>query len=292
MVEVYEPRAGEIPAIYEMGIPVVETSDRYHINIAQKIPLNTDRDNVPPGFLRDVRVEVLNATYAMLSPEDAKAPWVTNAMEDERVDPEAVKAAFAGRFGDKAVIFDPNDPEANKLAASQGFTVVPGGALPKAAWTNVKSGGVALPAGKVTPSPKPDEGKEEAQMMDPEHWPENVAQVADWAKWFAYQLLGRNIEVEIATAVTWPYAATYGPGGTLTLNLGRLGYKWFDGELEPIMDLLIHEFGHEFCGDHLSHDYLHALTKLGAKAVTVALAHPMMFIEWRQAFVGENAVAA
>jgi hypothetical protein len=279
-VEVYEPLTGETPAIYEMGIPVVETGDRFHVNIGQKIPLNTDRDNVPPGFLRDVRVEVLNRTHDLLSADDHKQAWVTNAMEDEKASPEAVKSAFVGKFGEKTVIFDPNDPEANKLAMEQGYNVIPGGSLPKAAWSNVKTGGVSLPAGQVTPSPNPSAGADEIKVMDPDHYPESVAEVVDYAKRLARAIMDVDIDVQIGQAVTWPYLATYG-SRRLTLNLGRLGYKWFEARTPEgrakITDLLIHEFGHEYCSDHLDHKYLHALTRLGGKAVEAALEDPALF---------------
>lgn len=274
-VEIYEALKGETPAIYEMGIPVVETGDRFHVNIGQKIPLNTDRDNVPPGFLRDVRVEVLNHVYDLLKPADHKAAWVTNAMEDERCDPEAVSAAFKGRFGEKAVIFDPNDPEANKIAMEQGYSVVPGGALPKAAWKQVKGAEVALPAGQVTPSPNPNEDDADIEVMDPDHYPEVVEQVVTFAKRLGAHLLHADVKVRVANDPTWAFNATYGPrkkgaAGLLTLNLGRLGYKWFEGDVEPILDLLIHEYGHHYCSDHLDHKYLHALSALGARSTMLA----------------------
>jgi len=43
---------GETATLYELGIPVVETGDRWHCDIGQKVPLTLDRENVPPGFLR------------------------------------------------------------------------------------------------------------------------------------------------------------------------------------------------------------------------------------------------
>ena len=52
LVSVYEPLDSETPTLYEMGIPVVETGDRYHVDIGQKVPLNMDRDNVTPAYLR------------------------------------------------------------------------------------------------------------------------------------------------------------------------------------------------------------------------------------------------
>ena len=69
VIEIFEPQVGETAALYEMGIPVVETGDRYHVNVLQKVPLNADRDNVPPAFLRDVRALVLNEMATDLTGE-------------------------------------------------------------------------------------------------------------------------------------------------------------------------------------------------------------------------------
>jgi len=49
-IRVFDPRPGEPPSVYEIGIPVVETGDRWHVDIGQKVPLNMDRDNVQPSY--------------------------------------------------------------------------------------------------------------------------------------------------------------------------------------------------------------------------------------------------
>jgi len=72
-VYVYEPLPNERAMLYEMGIPVVETNDTYHIDVMQKVPLNSDRDNVTPSYLQKVRTAVLNEMAATLSPEAATA---------------------------------------------------------------------------------------------------------------------------------------------------------------------------------------------------------------------------
>src|SRR5271168_1025787 len=36
VVGIYEPLPGETPSLYEMGLPVVETGDKWHVSIAQK----------------------------------------------------------------------------------------------------------------------------------------------------------------------------------------------------------------------------------------------------------------
>jgi hypothetical protein len=72
-VSVYAPRTGESPTLYEMGIPVVETNDKWHVNISQKVPLNMDRDNVTPAFLREVRTLVLNEMFEHIEGQEAAA---------------------------------------------------------------------------------------------------------------------------------------------------------------------------------------------------------------------------
>jgi hypothetical protein len=66
----------------------------------------------------------------------------------------------------------------------------------------------------------------------------------------------------------------------LTLNLAKLGHGWFDAfpaNLQEVIDLMIHEFGHHDCSDHLSEDYYRALTRLGAKSTLLALTNPGVF---------------
>ena len=55
----------------------------------------------------------------------------------------------------------------------------------------------------------------------------------------------------------------------------RLGGSWFEkGATEEVDALLIHEFAHQFSGDHLSHEYHTALCMLGARLKRLALDKP------------------
>jgi hypothetical protein len=209
------------------------------------------------------------------------------------VEADAVKAVVTGRFGDKAVISDPTDPEANNRAMAQGYTVVAGGSMSREAWGNVRSAGALLPAGQVTPSPNPNEGRDSAKRMKPEHYPEAVANIVAFSKALGERILADDtgnpvsIEVHVVNDPQWPFLATYGKrgrnDGELTFNLGRLGFRWFDdGPTVKVIDLCIHEFGHHFApagerDNHLTERYYDALTRLGARAVRLALDEPSMF---------------
>ncbi|MEM3116790.1 MAG: ATP-binding protein [Nitrososphaerales archaeon] len=270
-VRVFEPREGEVASIYEMGIPVVETGDKWHYDVGQKVPLNVDRDNVAPSYLRALRTEVLNHLYAKIEEKDAAENWVREASGDRNASKEAVEQVIKLRFGDRSVVYDPTDPEGTKLAVSQGYTVIPPRALSKEEWENVRKHEVVLPAGRVTPSPKPfsKDGKP-LRLVPVEKWTPGMARVAEYARRLAIELLGRDIVVRIASEIAWPYRAAYGEG-ELVFNAGRLGKSWFEGDLEKINELLIHEFGHEYSSDHLSEQYHDALCKLGAKLTSLAL---------------------
>lgn len=284
-VKVYEPLPGETPSLYEMGIPVVETDDKWHVDVGQKVPLNMDRDNVPPSFLREIRTLVVNELHDKLTKEDANQTWVREATSDENCAPEAMEKVVTLRFGEKRVIFDPSDPEANKRAVAEGYTVIHGSMLNATEWQNVHKADAARPAGQVTPSPKPFglTGNPLNTLEEKDYSP-GMRRIVAFAKMIARELLGRDeIVVEIAREVTWPYGATYGPGN-LTFNMGRLGRAWFDQKpfSESVIRLLLHEFAHEYESDHLSERYHDSICKLGAKLALLVSEKPGLFVEYQK----------
>jgi hypothetical protein len=277
-VSVYEPLPGETATLYEMGIPVVETGDRFHVDVGQKVPLNMDRDNVTPAYLRAIRVVVLDATHEILAPKDSAETWVREACSDERVSAEAVRAAMTLRFGDNAVRYDPSDPESNKRSQAEGRPVVYGGNLTSAEWSNAIRAGVLPAAGDVTPSPKPySPDGDQLNVVPDSEWTPGMRRVAKYAAAIGRELLGCDVQVSIASDPNWPYGATYGTG-RLVFNLARCRRGFFEhGITDDVNDLLIHEFGHHYAEDHLSADYYRALCKVGARMVRLALTNPAMF---------------
>src|SRR6266516_3112610 len=121
-IRVFAVLPGESATLYELGIPVGVTGDKWHYDIGQKVPLTLDRENVQLGFLRQVRVAVFNRMHGQLGPEDVNSEWAETAIASPDCAPEAVQSYMSRRFGDRRVSYDPSDPEANKLAVSQGYT--------------------------------------------------------------------------------------------------------------------------------------------------------------------------
>lgn len=280
LVTLHEVKPGETATLYELGIPVVETGDKWHVNVHQKVPLNSDRDNVTPAYLRELRTYVLNETFAMLKgTDDATAAWVRDASGDKRVEPEAFRHVMIERFGAKAVSYDPSDPEGSKLAVSEGYNVIPGGALSPGEWKNVRATGAVQPAGKVTPSPKPfSPDGSPLKMLSREKWSAGMKDIAAFAAAIGKIVLGEIVTVDIANDTGWPFNACFGQR-CITFNAGRLGHRWFDqGRKHPdVLRLVIHELAHFYASDHLSREYHDALCKVGARVAIAALEEPALF---------------
>jgi hypothetical protein len=273
-VSIFEALPGEVPAMYEMGLPIVDTGDKWHVNIGQKVPLNRDRDNVKPAYLQAVRVAVLNEAFDLLTEDDATAGWVKLAGSDQRCSDGAIKHLIRLRFGEKVAAPDPSDIEAMKAFQAQGGTIIVG--LSKGEWANVRRSGAVLPAGQICPTAKPyslDPNAKPVDVIPEEKWSEGMKNIADYARFLAKELMDVEITVSVVRT-TNAFGACYG-SGRLDFNLFRLGHKWFDqGVTEEVDHLLIHEFGHQSSGDHLSEEYHDALCRLGAGLKRLALEKP------------------
>jgi hypothetical protein len=271
---------GPEPAmIYEMGIPVVESGDKYHYNVMQKVPLTIDRTNVTPAFLREVREAVAEAVIDRIETEDAHATWVREAAASPDASKDLVKKVFDLRFGEDALVFDPSDLEANQRALAAGRTLVTGSQMSREEWSNVRNYGLSVPAGKVYFDHKIETSPDGEPWTPVSEVTRGMLQVAQFAREFAAFALNIRIQVDFVAETTMGIAACYG-GRCLKYNVGRLGYAAFENGLtDKLLDLTIHELAHEKASNHLSEEFYDACTMLGAKAAIFALHNPHVYQE-------------
>jgi hypothetical protein len=280
-IALFEPQQaeGEVASLFEMGIPVVETGDRWHVSIGQKVPLNSDRDNVPPAFLATIRTLVLNQTHAILDQDDANSTWVRQATSDRRCSPEAINRALDLRFGDRRTSFDPSDPEANHRAVALGFTLIHGPQMSATEWENARNADAIQPAGRLFPTPKPYSDDPNAPLEELIPGAEQTAgmrRLVAYTKALALKLIDTDIRVEIARR-NGRFRAAYG-NKRLVFFFGALSHTFFNqGITLEVDDLILHEFGHHFEPNHLSDSYHRAITRLGARLKHLALTEPEFF---------------
>jgi hypothetical protein len=225
-------------------------------------------------------VAVLNEMHEWLEEHEATEKWVREAAADERCSPEATRNITRLRFGEKAVISDPSDPEGTKIAMSKGYEIVFAGAMSKGEWANVRKSSALLPAGKVTPS-----RSEQFSSYSLVKMTADMRRVERLTKWLASELL--NVEDLTVVFLSSPGSNTLADfskeNRQLRYNVANLGIEWFSkicekSTLHSILDLILHEFGHWESGDHRSALYHEAVTRLGAQLTILALTKPMEFI--------------
>lgn len=276
-IEAYRVRDGEVAMIYEMGVPVSPTGDKWHYNIKQKVPLALDRADIPAAFVKAVRVAIFSVLHNKLGQEDANAEWIEVAANDPHCDPAAMATYMNLRFGEKRVSFDVSDPEANKIATSQGYTVVTGSMMGRTAWSNAREAEAIKPAGHVTPSAKVWSGEDNPDAptfkdwIPEDKWTEGMKEIEGFARTMAQKVLHKDIQVRFCASPHHLAAASYGPACGLVFNKLKLGNQWFEqGISQKVVALLIHEFAHEHSMDHLSEEYYDALCRIGAQMYDLA----------------------
>lgn len=264
LVEIFEPGPNQEPHIMELGVPVVKHKGRFHINVNQKVPLNSARDNVRPSYLAKLDVVTLDATHDLLSVEELGAGWVKDALP--KASPEALKTHFNTVWGEDAVIFDPSNPEANKRAMDEGRRIVYGRSYDKDAWDRLKDEGIAKSAGKVIDVGVPT-SLDGIPPIDDAEWTADMEKLAQYVRDVGYFLLDFEPEVSFYNQnLAGPNARAMWGDRQIIFNLRFLGKRWpKEASQEDVDELLIHEFAHHYEEDHLSDRYNTWTCRLGAK---------------------------
>lgn len=281
-VSVYEvPRSSTLAeplgTLYEMGIPVVETGDTFHVDVHQKVPLNMDRDNVTPAYLRELRVAVLNAMHEHEAMRGAhREAWVTDALAHDKVDDTAVRTAIKERFGDKAVSYDPSDREANHTAALNDVQVVHGGSLPKEVWANVKRAQALTPAGQAYPT---QTGFAAAKPVSPNP---DMARIARFIADLSEELIDCRISVSFLHSDDASTLADFNRDRKhMRFNVAHLGAEWFHvdsyNQLAKVTDLIVHELAHYYEDSHKAEAYHEACTMLAGRIAALTMQAPGFF---------------
>jgi hypothetical protein len=281
-VEIYIPELGETPMLYEMGIPVVESNMSFHVNVAQKIPLNQDRDNVTPSYFRAICREVLNNTYDFVSEETTTDTWIKTAMEDKEVHPEAFLGIFKKRFGEKVVSYDPSDVEANNRAVANGYTVLHGRQLSATAWDNARTFEAVKPAGSKFATPKPFyENGEPVEVIPRSEWTSGMHSLVEFIKNVAREIANQEVETVIVKELSGKNLAACGPDCVFYISLKMAKNAFFEiweqQGFASTCALIIHELAHIKASNHLSENFYKELTRLGGRMTQLALKKPELF---------------
>ena len=242
------PKRGERALIYEMGIPIQTTEFAYDVDILQKVPMPPNRDTVADSYLRAVSAELLNATFDIMSSEDAGETWVQTAIEDSRVSAEAVRDVMSKRYGDHGVVLWSSRTDSNLRAAEAGFEIIHPKAISSRARMNMRNLGGLQSAHDVFGR---NDDHANAKAIEPD---ESMEAFAEWVRELARRA-GLDARVKFiemkSNYIVDCTASTSSP--LIRFNLHQLTPEFFEGRGERQLELVIHELGHALCDKPMEH---------------------------------------
>ena len=247
--------------LYEMGIPVQPTGQRYDVDVMQKIPMLQNREIVSKAYLQDIAAETLNAVYQTLTESQAKERWVSDALGDKRVDSQEVISTVASKkFGPRAV-WRSTDMESNRKAMEEGYNPVDPQQIPAAERGKLLSkGGLKTAEEMFGHTPLKDvEIAPDTEMTEFSRW------VQDIAGYVGLEATVRFVEDPDAKVIAECTANTSRP--RVTFNVSLLGKGWFGKRTSEQLRLVIHELGHARANSPMDHGekWGDACADIGAK---------------------------
>ncbi len=91
-VDLYHPRPGETPHLFELGLPVEPHGLPWHVDVQQRIPLAAERDAARDAYKRTLAGIILESLAPELSREELSGAWVMEVLSYFTVSPETLQA--------------------------------------------------------------------------------------------------------------------------------------------------------------------------------------------------------
>ncbi len=263
--------------LFELGLPVCSIDCDFDIDVQQKVPLSEDRNSVSPAFLKRLYAEVLNNVHDVITEEDSSRVWVRTATTSDAIQNEVAVDIFTKRFGDKALVANPNDPRSIDKAVSGGYNVIYGAEMDKEEWNRFKSVGLGASTSAVFGSTYA-----ESEPLNESEITANMKKIANFAKKIALHFFNINIKNEFIKSPKATVVADYGHK-TIRWNVSNIPNNYWnikdDMITEPMLKLMIHEIAHEK-GTHYETAYHEAISTISCGLVFIMKNNPKWFLLW------------
>ena len=295
-LELVPTRAGETPAVYELGIPVcpLEWSEPYHVNVLQRVPMNPCRDAVASGYLVRLHRSCLRVLLPQMDGERVRQDWVGNAVPhaDEQVQQEVIRRGFGEnvarsvpRMGVRQFDEDAREIGVTVIDTKQtsgGFRQVLQRHVPKTKEVVDRRDRelVAAAAGggfkldEVFDAAEDHTAGSRRRLIEAAGGRERVERVMEFARWFCQQLVNGYGGVAVCSVTLAPLKpvdaiATWGTDDVLTLGIDT-PWLWSEPAGERTLSVLVHEAAHHLNAHH-GRDFHQELERLAGRAARVML---------------------
>lgn len=258
-LSVCTPRRGEIPHLYEMGLPVEAWNLPWHVDVAQRVPLAEGRDTVPDRYKLAVKAALLEGMiHSYLDSRDLRADWVHEVLAAWPLSPSLLDAYVSRVFPRGSVLGGTS--RANDRARQLGAHIVDG---------SVISHGAYVALSRVLETADDYVRRRSSEFGGEDVEPDEVQRrFAEAVRWLARAVAGRVIKVRF-------FARDPGDAGLLEdavtdvdnkeLSFNVRGPLRFDDILEPqTLGVVLHELAHLETAEH-DHRFIDRLQHLAGK---------------------------
>lgn len=266
-VDLYHPRPGEAPHLFELGLPVEPHPLPWHVDVQQRIPLAAERDAARDAYKRTLAGILLESLAPELSRRELSGVWVTEVLAHFTLGEEALGAYVEKVLPARAVLSV--GPRVDDRARQLGAKVVDPRGMPLAALEQLE---------RVVESAEAYVERMEGPPRDVVVRPgARAGRLVGLVRCLSRELTGREVGVEFfEREVRNPSArvdAEYDRERRL-LRVNMRGAVRLDEPLEPrTLGILLHELAHEV-GDEHDFAFIDRLEGLAGKALRCLVDRP------------------
>ena len=266
-VDLYLPRPGETPHLFELGLPVEPHALPWHVDVQQRIPLAAERDAARDAYKRTLAAIVLESMAPDLTRQELSGAWVTEVLAHFTLGPEALEAYVAKVLPARAVLSV--GPRVDDRARQLGAKVVDLRGMPLSAVAQLETLVESADAYVARM-----EGPPRDKVVDPGPRAERLVGLV---RCLSQELLGHEVGVEFfERKVRDPSAhvdAEYDRERRL-LRIHLRGQVRLEDPLAPAtLGILLHELAHE-AGDEHDFAFIDRLEAFAGRALRALVDRP------------------
>lgn len=266
-VDLYHPRPGETPHLFELGLPVEPHHLPWHVDVQQRIPLAAERDAARDAYKRTLAAIILESLAPELSREELSGAWVMEVLGHFTLGEEALGAYVDKVLPPRAVLSV--GPRVDDRAKQLGAKVVDlsGMPLPAVAQLETRVEGADAYVERM-------EGPPRDVVVNPGPRAERFVGLV---RCLSRELTGREVGVEFfERKVRDPSAhvdAEY-DGERRLLRVNMRGAVRLEDPLAPgTLGIILHELAHE-AGDEHDFAFIDRLESLAGRALRCLVDRP------------------
>lgn len=271
-IVLYELRENEKYGwIHEMGIPIQIIDVPLHIDIAQRVPMNDNRDVVDINYLKKVYQKVLESMINEMKVEELTSRWVAMALDGCEWN---LQFKYKEKFQrNRKILRKSDNARANDIAAMHGYELIEIDAMDPSVKTALELLGTA------------ETYMAEASKVDSVYGipPENDVQrrFKEITEFIATKIMSKRVTVWFMKHPDYDGVrkiANYQPS-TATINFNLLCDTDFNKPVsEEILGILVHELAHDRVSCHNT-QFLDEIEKIAGKMAMFFIQNPNILDE-------------